>query len=71
VAYSPMVPFDKVCFMETLDPQGLVYFGAEVVGVSLSVWFYYEAVAKGGRLDVPSKRQAVILIQFHREDGPL
>ena len=26
---------------------------------------------RGGRLDVPSKRQVVILIQFHRKDGPL
>ena len=40
------------------------------MGVALSEWFYNEAVAKGGRLDVPSEREVVIFIQFHREDGP-
>jgi len=40
------------------------------LGASWSEWFYYDAVAEGGRLDVPSERQVVIFIQFHREDGP-
>ena len=68
MAYSPMVPFDEVCLTETLVPKGLVNFEAKILGVSLPLWFYYEAVAKGGCLDVPSKRQVVLLIQFHRED---
>ena len=41
------------------------------MGVALPMWFYYEAVAKGSRLDVSSKRQVVVRIQFHREDRPL
>ena len=53
VCYSFVVPFYYVGFQEVLASQCLVYVEAKVLSVALSVWFHYNAVAKGGCLDTP------------------
>jgi len=57
-----MVPFYDVCLVQPPPPQGLIYFEAKVLCISLSTWFHYGAISKVSRFDAPSESQVVIRV---------